>query len=136
MLHSRHLIRPALGSRLCTATTLRRMAVAPLSHAGFNNSLAIEERDDDPAIRERYRPFLLENKDNKADWVDDLELDTVTAMAAEDMQRTGERLKVLVLYGSLRSRLANPFASSLNSCPRFSVKREREREREREKERN
>jgi len=72
-----------------------------------NRSLAIRECDDEPGIRERYRPFLLDKEDDKADWIDDLELDTVTTMAAENMQRTGERLKVLVLYGSLRQRLAD-----------------------------
>jgi len=71
-----------------------------------NRSLAIRECDDEPGIRERYRPFLLKNEDHKADWVDDLELDTVTTMATGNMQRTGERLKVLVLHGSLRQRLA------------------------------
>lgn len=78
--------------------------------AGVNlehHSLAIKEIDEEPGIREKYRPFLLDKEDNKADWVDDLELDTVTTMAAENMQRSGERLKVLVVYGSLRQRLAN-----------------------------
>lgn len=102
------------------------MAVAPLPQDSLNHThikrplakmeaganlehhpLDIKEFDDEPGIREKYRPFLLDKEDNKADWVDDLELDTVTKMAAENMQRTGERLKVLVLYGSLRQRLAN-----------------------------
>ena len=70
-------------------------------------SLSIRECDDDPSIRKRYRPYLLEKDGNTADWVDDLELGTVTTMAAEYMQRIGERMKVLVLFGSLRQRLAN-----------------------------
>ncbi|KAL8860027.1 MAG: hypothetical protein Q9178_003576 [Gyalolechia marmorata] len=80
-------------------------------------SLSIMECDDDPSIRKRYRPYLLEKEGNTADWVDNLELSTATTMAAEYMQRTGERMKVLVLFGSLRQRLANdllvgPFEAS------------------------
>ena len=124
MLLSCHLLRPPRVLRLCTATI---MAVAPSSQAGLNNntsaarsfvtteagagfeyrSLSIRECDDDPGIRERYRPFLLDKEGDKADWVDDLELGTVMTMAAENMQRTGDRLKVLVLFGSLRQRWAN-----------------------------
>lgn len=124
MLLRSHLLRPLRIFRLCATT--HRTAGTLLSRRGLNyigaarpfvtmtggadsghRSLAIRECDDEPRIREKYRPFLLEKEDNKPDWVDDLELDTVTAMAAENMQRTGERLKVLVLYGSLRQRLAN-----------------------------
>ncbi|KAL8914209.1 MAG: hypothetical protein Q9171_001080 [Xanthocarpia ochracea] len=64
-------------------------------------SLSIRESDDDPS-RKRYRPYLLEKEGNTADWFDDLELGTVTTMAAEYLQRTRERMKVLVLFGSLR----------------------------------
>lgn len=112
--------------RFCAATT--KMAIAPSSQDGLNGttaaktfvtinastdfayrSLSIRECDDEPSIRERYRPFLLDKGCNTAtDWIDDLELDTVTTMAAENMQRTGERLKVLVLYGSLRPRFGIP----------------------------
>ncbi|PGH27410.1 arsenical resistance protein ArsH [Polytolypa hystricis UAMH7299] len=42
---------------------------------------------------------------NDGDWVQQLELTTAMDMAAEDMQKTGERLKILVLYGSLRKML-------------------------------
>jgi len=110
------------------------MALAPSSQGSLNNtraarpfvtsedgveieerSLSIKECDDDAGIRERYRPFLLKKEGGKADWVDDLELSTVTAMAAEDMQRTGDRLKVLVLFGSLRQRLANRRVIGLGS---------------------
>ncbi|KAL9125910.1 MAG: hypothetical protein Q9175_008005 [Cornicularia normoerica] len=68
-------------------------------------SLAISDKDDDPEIRSTYRPFLLDKKTNVGDWVEDVELATVTKIAAEDIARTGERLKVLVLFGSLRQRL-------------------------------
>ncbi|KAI9702958.1 MAG: hypothetical protein M1836_008172 [Candelina mexicana] len=67
-------------------------------------SLAITENEDDAKIRAKYRPFLLEKNHNVADWIEHLELATVTKMAADDLQKTNERVKVLVLYGSLRQR--------------------------------
>lgn len=134
MLLSRHLLRPTRVLRLRTATI---MAVAPSSSqaglsktsaarpfmtteagAGFEHrSLSIRECDDDPGIRQRYRPFLLDKEGDKADWVDDLELGTVMTMAAENMQRTGDRLKVLVLFGSLRQRWANRRVIGSDLCP-------------------
>ncbi|KAL8694257.1 MAG: hypothetical protein Q9218_001084 [Villophora microphyllina] len=96
------------------------MAVTPSSQGGLNHtsaarafvtieagadfeyrSLAIKRCDDDPGIRERYRPFLLDEQGNKADWVDDLELGTVTRMAAENIQRTGDRLKTAVFKNQI-----------------------------------
>lgn len=65
-------------------------------------SLAISVEDDDTKIHQRYRPFLLPNGSESSDWVSKLELATVTKIAYEDFERTGSRLKVLVLYGSLR----------------------------------
>lgn len=67
-------------------------------------NLAIQSFDDDAEIRQTYRTFLLDEETSNTDWVSHLELSTVTKMAHEDMNRTGERLKVLVLYGSMRSR--------------------------------
>jgi arsenic resistance protein ArsH len=67
-------------------------------------SLAIREIDDDPDIRHKYRPFILNDKDGQDDWIDLLELTTAIDMAEKDLQLTGQRLKVLVLYGSLRRR--------------------------------
>lgn len=112
------------------------MALAPSSQGGLNHtiaaqpfvtseantdiaycSLSIKRCDDDPGVRAMYRPFLLDKEGSKADWVDDLELATVTAMAAENMQRTGDRLKVLVLFGSLRQRLVN--CRVIGLCPEF-----------------
>lgn len=66
-------------------------------------SLAIPAEDDDAEVRQRYRPFLLPTTESSAtDWVGRLELATVTKLAHEDFERTASRLKVLVLYGSLR----------------------------------
>lgn len=67
-------------------------------------SLAIAPEDDDPIVREKYRPYILEERYAESDWVMDLELSTVLKMAEADLQQTRERLKVLVLFGSLRRR--------------------------------
>lgn len=72
-------------------------------------SLAVAENDDDPVIRNKYRPFLLEKNATIADWIEHLELATVTKVVLEDIQRTNERLKVLILYGSLRQRFVDHF---------------------------
>ncbi|GAA6010039.1 hypothetical protein JCM11491_005841 [Sporobolomyces phaffii] len=52
-------------------------------------------------VDELYRPFLAtKNAPDEAEWVDELELDTVTALA----NRNPTKLKILILYGSLRTR--------------------------------
>ena len=67
-----------------------------------HQTLALPESEDDPDIRNKYRPFIL-NEDPTTDWVSTLELTTALQMAATSLQ-TSPRLKVLVLYGSLRKR--------------------------------
>jgi arsenic resistance protein ArsH len=67
-------------------------------------SLAIPESEDDAQIRQKYRPFILNEQQQAEDWADRLELDTVLDMAEKDLALTQKRLKVLVLYGSLRKR--------------------------------
>jgi hypothetical protein len=67
-------------------------------------SLAIPTEEDDPDTLTKYRPFLLDSDVAAQDWVAKLELATVTEMSHNDITKTGERLKVLVLYGSLRQR--------------------------------
>lgn len=66
-------------------------------------SLAISKKEDDADIRHNYRPFLLQD-DTAEDWVSTLELTTALDMAAKELQVSHNRLKVLVLYGSLRRR--------------------------------
>lgn len=66
--------------------------------------LPISEAEDDPEVRTRYRPFLLDATTEAGDWISRLELETVIAMAEADLAKTNTRLKVLVLYGSLRKR--------------------------------
>lgn len=66
--------------------------------------ICLSPDQDDADIRAKYRPFLQHPQPEVPDWVADLELDTATAMVRDDLAKTGSRLKVLVLYGSLRKR--------------------------------
>jgi len=67
-----------------------------------HKSLAIHPSDDDAELRAKYRPFLLDERTTQQDWISRLELSTVTKMAQHDLSSTGQRLQILVLYGSLR----------------------------------
>jgi arsenic resistance protein ArsH len=67
-------------------------------------SLGIPAEEDEIELRTKYRPFILDPVVAEDDWVAKLELATVTEMAHRDLIKTGSRLKVLVLYGSLRQR--------------------------------
>lgn len=66
--------------------------------------LSLAEAEDEPEIRSKYRPFLLDPEVEKTDWISQLELETTISMASTDFQKTGKRLRILVLYGSLRKR--------------------------------
>lgn len=70
-------------------------------------SLAIPAEDDDLDVRKRYRPFLLDEAHEAAvDWVAGLELSTTLQLVESNIINSGqERLRILVLYGSMRSRL-------------------------------
>lgn len=70
-------------------------------------TLAIPAPDDDKSIRDRYRPFLISESafGDTADWVAQLELSTTLKMVETKILAEGlGRLRILVLYGSLRSR--------------------------------
>lgn len=66
-------------------------------------SLALLPSEDNPDVRAKYRPFVV-GDDAADDWINQLELSTAMDMAEENLRSTNERLKVLVLYGSLRKR--------------------------------
>ncbi|CAD6449308.1 a2228561-5ff4-4720-9b06-a7f1d5167567 [Sclerotinia trifoliorum] len=66
--------------------------------------LAISEAQDDLDIRIKYRPFLLDPETEATDWISELELDSVITQVEENLAKTNSRIKVLVLYGSLRQR--------------------------------
>jgi arsenic resistance protein ArsH len=68
-------------------------------------SFAIPPSDDDPSVRQRYRPFLLADEISNSDWVAKLELATAAKLVdAELLSQGKDRLRILVLYGSLRER--------------------------------
>ncbi|KAJ5464737.1 uncharacterized protein N7458_000423 [Penicillium daleae] len=66
-------------------------------------TLALSPKEDNSEVRENYRPFIL-SEDAAEDWVESLELTTALKLAESNLRLTNQRLKVLVLYGSLRSR--------------------------------
>ncbi|KAK6435374.1 hypothetical protein LTR95_008438 [Oleoguttula sp. CCFEE 5521] len=67
-------------------------------------SLAIPADKDEPSIRKAHRPFILDDEVTASDWVSRLELAKVTEMSHGSILQSGTRLRVLVLYGSLRTR--------------------------------
>lgn len=69
-------------------------------------TLALNPKEDNLEVREKYRPFILSQDaaDAAKDWVESLELTTALQMAESNLRLTNQRLNVLVLYGSLRSR--------------------------------
>ena len=88
-------------------TSAARFVEKPVIEPSYSfKSLAISEAEDDADIRAKYRPFLLDERVRRTDWVAKLELATATKMAERDLQETGDRLKILMLYGSLRKRYA------------------------------
>lgn len=89
---------------LNNTSVMRTVANADVDPEYSYRSLAINEEEDDPFIRKTYRPFILNPHITAGDWISKLELSTVIKMAENDIQKTGERLRVLVLYGSLRER--------------------------------
>ena len=70
-------------------------------------SLAVSPLEDVEDIRERYRPFLQPGNasDGDHDWVAQLELGTTLEMVQKEiLDKNADRLKILVLFGSLRKR--------------------------------
>jgi len=86
-------------------TSTMRFVEPPVRNPAFAfKSLALSASEDDPAVRTKHRPFLLSEELMRTDWISKLELATATEMAHSDLIKTGSRLKVLILYGSLRKR--------------------------------
>lgn len=84
--------------------------------------LPISEVEDDPEIRSRYRPFLLDVATEATDQISALELETTVSMAEADLAKTRTRLRVLILYGSLRKRQAS-LSSTRQASLTFVTKR-------------
>jgi hypothetical protein len=83
-----------------------RVAVEFAVDSGYRHrSFAIEAGEDDADVREMYRPFLLPERFAASDWVEQLELSSVLKLVeSEIFARKQDRVRILVLYGSLRSR--------------------------------
>jgi len=95
----------AANGDLNNTSAARRTVELEPDVAYLDRTLAIPASEDDADIRENYRPFLQDEEVTEKDWVSKLELSTAMRMAEEDIRRNGgDRLKVLVLYGSMRSR--------------------------------
>ncbi|KAF1822648.1 arsenic resistance protein ArsH [Dissoconium aciculare CBS 342.82] len=94
---------PAQGD-LNNTSSMRQIEKLGVNEDFAYRSLEIPTEEDDPEIAEKYRPFRLDAAVAAEDWVSKLELATVAEMAHDDIVKTGQRLKVLVLYGSLRQR--------------------------------
>ncbi|KIW11143.1 arsenical resistance protein ArsH [Exophiala spinifera] len=91
-----------------------RITSKPERHPDFAyRFLSISADMDEPTIRSKYRPFLLPDTVQLQDWISRLELATVTELVYNDLRVTGERIKVLILYGSLRQREDNLSYSKL-----------------------
>lgn len=80
------------------------MAMATKTTENLHSKSATVEAEKSSEYDIRYRPFLLDEETRITDWISELELDTATKMARQDLLTTHEPLRVLVLYGSLRKR--------------------------------
>ena len=95
---------PTSQGDLNNTSAARQVRYLDVDESYSGRTLAIPESKDETDIRKKYRPFILDEDTTKNDWTGQLELSTAMRMAEADMIKTGERLKVLVLYGSLRNR--------------------------------
>lgn len=77
-----------------------------VDHAYSHRDLSLHYDQDDTEIRHQYRPFLLDAAFSTDDWILQLELSTAIKMVQTEILDKGlDRIRVLVLYGSLRKRL-------------------------------
>jgi arsenic resistance protein ArsH len=88
-------------------TSAERVRTEIATESSYRNvSLAIDEAsENENLVRQSYRPFLLQGAKSDQDWVSQLELSTVLKMVdLQVLKSGGDRLKVLVLHGSMRKR--------------------------------
>lgn len=94
-----------MNGDLNNTSALRKVNFLKSDPAYTWRSLAIPANQDDSVVRAKYRSFLLPDEIASNDWIAALELSTALKMVEADLTRTGgDRLKILMLYGSLRSR--------------------------------
>lgn len=89
---------------LNNTSAMRQMAYIEPDPRYSHASLALSEAEDDARVRNTYCPFLLSTEISEQDWIAELELSTVLKMMDQHLSSGNERIKVLVLYGSLRKR--------------------------------
>jgi arsenical resistance protein ArsH len=96
-------------------TEAAREHLRPVADAAYRfRSFPIPACDDDAEVRKRYRPFLLDDEISSSDWISKLELATAAKMVETEILSQGkDRLRVLVLYGSLRGRFV-PSATAMS----------------------
>ncbi|KAK5128084.1 hypothetical protein LTR85_005201 [Meristemomyces frigidus] len=96
---------PRVNGDLNNTEVLRKTAEFRPDPAYAQRSLAIQESEEDEVVLNKYRPFVQREDITSSDWISQLELSPVLKLAEADLDRSGgDRLKVLVLFGSLRSR--------------------------------
>lgn len=66
----------ATNGDLNNTSALRDVKIIKADAAYSKRTLAIEEMEDDPEIRQKYRPFLLSQETRDTDWISQLELCT------------------------------------------------------------
>ena len=95
-----------INGDLNNTEVLRSTAEIPVDRAYLGRTLAISEEEDDHEIRHRYRKgFLLNDAITRTDWISKLELSTVLKLSEKTLTESqNDRIRVLVLYGSLRGR--------------------------------
>ncbi|RFU32805.1 hypothetical protein B7463_g3580, partial [Scytalidium lignicola] len=94
-----------INGDLNNTTVLRETKPIEVDPEYSFRSFAISEEEDDPEIRDKYRPFILDSLITATDWISKLELGAVAKLAEENIQKTGERLRILVLYAFEASRI-------------------------------
>jgi arsenical resistance protein ArsH len=67
-------------------------------------SSSLSTSPEEERTSQKYQPFLLDEHIISSDWISRLELTTVSEMAHNDRVTAGKPLRILVLYGSLRTR--------------------------------
>ena len=76
---------------------------------GSRVPFSVLKEQDDLDVRKRYRPFLLSDDGAADDWVANLELELVMKIVrCEILERGQDRLRILILYGSVRCRQVRP----------------------------
>ncbi|KAJ4358695.1 uncharacterized protein N0V89_003279 [Didymosphaeria variabile] len=95
----------ATNGDLNNTAAARALAEVRNDSAYRDVSFAIPAAEDDALVRQKYRPFLLDSAQSEQDWIAQLELNTALEMVDSQILRSGgERLRVLVLHGSMRKR--------------------------------